>query len=111
MRPLDPSRCIAKVFHGRIGSSQCWNKPKTANGYCAVHDPKYVAKKTKERVAKFDERSRQRSIGWKIDAARTGAWSALTVDSTDAQIVAVVRAALAEIAALEEEIDLGAGGR
>ena len=96
---LDPKRCVARVWENHR-DYQCSNKPKI-DGYCGIHDPKRAAAKKAERVAKWDEQSRLRNIGCEIDTAREKAWNTLTAASTDAEIVAVVRAALKKIAALE----------
>jgi hypothetical protein len=102
--PLNP-QCREMVRSGGGGwiskPTRCRNNAKTPDGYCGVHDPKRLAAKEAELSARYDNEARLRRIGWSIDSARAAAWKALTVGSTDAQIVAVVRGALAKIAKLE----------
>lgn len=100
-RVRDVPAVNAHVVEYFAGGSQCHSKPKTDDGYCTIHDPKRMAAKRAEREAKRNEQSRLNVILYRIEAARRDAWAALTVDSTDAQIVAVVRAALVKIAKLE----------
>jgi hypothetical protein len=102
---LDQAQCREMVRSGGGGwiskPTRCRNNAKTPDGYCGVHDPERVAAKEAERSARYNEAARLRCIGWDIDTARAKVWNTLTVASTDAEIVAVVRAALAKIAKLE----------